>query len=151
MNRRPLLLLPILTACQSVEVGRSTTLVGVIATVDPQAREVLLRGQAGAQTGSLLNIIAERSVQRLHELKADDRVTAGYYQALAAQAVRPGAPGSQRFAGVAVAREASRSGGEVTRVRSGRVTITEVDRLSRTLFRAQAFRRLRSIPLGQRE
>jgi hypothetical protein len=47
--------------------------------------------------------------------------------------VRPGAPGNPPFGGVAVAREASRPGGEVTRVRSGRVTITEVDRLGGTV------------------
>lgn len=133
MNRRPLLLLPFLAACQSVEVDRTTTLVGVIETVDPRAREILLRGQAGAQTGKLLTVIAGRGVQRIDQLKPGDRVTVRYYQALAAQAVRPGAPGSQPFAGVAVAREASRPGGEVTRVRSGRVTITEVDRLGGTV------------------
>jgi hypothetical protein len=133
MNRRPLLLLPFLAACQSVEVDRTTTLVGVIETVDPRSRELLLRGQAGAQTGKLLTVIAGRAVQRMDQLKPGDRVTVRYYQALAAQAVRPGAPGNPPFAGVAVAREASRPGGEVTRVRSGRVTITEVDRLGGTV------------------
>ena len=133
MNRRPLLLLPLLAACQSVETERTTTLVGVIETVDPQTREVLLRGDAGAQSGKLLTVVAGRGVQRLNQLKAGDRVTVRYYQALAAQAVRPGAPGSQPFAGVAIQREAARPGGEVTRVRSGRVTITEVDRLGGTV------------------
>ena len=133
MNRRPLLLLPFLAACQSVEVERTTTLVGVIETVDPQAREVLLRGQAGAQTGKLVTLVAGRGVQRLNEIKSGDRVTGRYFQALAAQAVPAGAPGSQPFAGVAIAREASRPGGEITRVRAGRVTITDVDRLGGTV------------------
>lgn len=133
MKRRPLLLLPLLAACQSVEAERTITLVGVIETVDPQSRELLLRGQAGAQTGVLLTVIAGRAVQRLNQLKPGDHVTVRYYQALAAQATRPGAPGSQPFAGVAIQREAARPGGEVTRVRSGRVTITEVDRLGGTV------------------
>jgi hypothetical protein len=133
MKRRPLLLLPFLAACQSMEAERTTTLVGVIETVDPQSRELLLRGQAGAQTGKLVTLVAGRGVQRMDQLRAGDRVTVRYYQALAAQAVPPGAPGSQPFAGVAIAREASRPGGEVTRVRSGRVTITEVDRLGGTV------------------
>jgi hypothetical protein len=133
MNRRPLLLLPFLAACQSVEVERTTTLVGVVETVDPQSREVLLRGQGGAQTGKLLTVIAGRAVQRLNQVKPGDRVTVRYYQALAAQAVRAGAPGSQPFAGVAIQREAARPGGEITRVRAGRVTITEVDRLGGTV------------------
>ncbi|MEO3473084.1 hypothetical protein AAFN86_14535 [Roseomonas sp. CAU 1739] len=133
MKRRPLLLLPFLAACQSVEVERTTTLVAVVETVDQQAREVLLRGQAGAQTGKLVTVVAGRAVQRLNQIKAGDRVTVRYYQALAAQAVPAGAPGSQPFAGVAIAREATRPGGEVTKVRSGRVTITEVDRLGGTV------------------
>lgn len=133
MKRRPLLLLPFLAACQSMETDRTTTLVGVVETVDPRSRELLLRGQAGAQTGKLLTVIAGRAVRRLDQVKPGDRVTVRYYQALAAQAVRPGAPGSQPFAGAAVQREAGRPGGEVTRVLSGRVTITEVDRLGGTV------------------
>lgn len=133
MKRRPLLLLPFLAACQSVEVERTTTVVGVVETVDPQSREVLLRGQGGAQTGKLLSFIAGRAVQRLDQIKPGDRVTVRYYQALAAQAVQAGAPGSQPSAGLAVQREATRPGGEVTLVRSGRVTITEVDRLGGTV------------------
>ncbi|WP_198370079.1 hypothetical protein [Roseomonas rosulenta] len=133
MQRRTLLILPLLAACTSVEAERTTTLVGVVETVDPQAREILLRGQGGAQTGKLLTVVAGRAVQRLDQIRSGDRVTVRYYQALAAQAVRPGAPGSIPFAGVAIAREASRPGGEVTRVRSGRVTITDVDRLGGTV------------------
>jgi len=133
MYRRPFLLLPFLATCQSVEVERTTTLVGVMETVDPQAREVLLRGQSGAQTGKLVTLVAGRAVRRLNDLKPGDRATVRYFQALAAQAVPAGAPGSQPFAGAAIARDASRPGGEVTRVRAGRVTITEVDRLGGTV------------------
>lgn len=133
MRRRPLLLLPFLAACQSMDTDRTTTLVGVVETVDARSRELLLRGQAGAQTGKLLTVIAGRAVQRLDQIKPGDRVTVRYYQALAAQAVRPGAPGGQPFAGTSIRREAERPGGEVTRVRSGRVTITDVDRLGGTV------------------
>ncbi|GGJ43489.1 hypothetical protein [Neoroseomonas lacus] len=133
MQRRSLLILPLLAACTSVDVDRTTTIVGVVETVDPQSREILLRGQGGAQTGKLVTLIAGRGVQRLNQIKAGDRVTVRYYQALAARAVRPGAPGGQPFAGVAIAREAERPGGEVTRVRAGRVTITDVDRLGGTV------------------
>jgi hypothetical protein len=133
MQRRSLVLLPLLAACTAVEAERTTTLVGVVETVDQQSREILLRGQAGAQTGKLLTLVAGRGVQRLNQIKSGDRVTVRYYQALAARAVRSGAPGSQPFAGVAVAREAERPGGEITRVRAGRVTITDVDRLGGTV------------------
>lgn len=133
MQRRSLLLLPLLAACQSVEADRTTTVVGVVETVDPASRELLLRGQAGAQTGKLLTLVAGRAVRRLDQIKSGDRVTVRYHQALAARAVRAGSPGSQPFAGMAIQREAARPGGEITLVRAGRVTITDVDRLGGTV------------------
>jgi hypothetical protein len=137
MNRRSFALLPLalpaLAACASVNVEQTTTLVGVVETVDVTAREVLLRGQAGAQSGALLTMVVGRAVQKLDRIRPGDRVTVRYYQALAAQAVRPLAGSNQPFAGVAIAREADRPGGEVTRVRSGRVTITAVDRATDTV------------------
>ena len=55
MNRRSLLLLPLLAACApAVELEQTVTAVAVVETIDQQSREVLLRGQAGAQTGTLL-------------------------------------------------------------------------------------------------
>lgn len=132
IRRRHILVAPAalgaLGACQSVEAEQVTTLSGVIETVDVQAREVLLRGQGGAQSGALLTFIAGRGVQRLAQLRPGDRVTVRYYQAIAARAVTPLSEAQPPFAGVEVAREASRPGGEITRVRAGRVTITAVDR-----------------------
>ncbi len=132
MKRRFILMLPLslplLAACQSVDVAQVTTLVGVVETVDPATREMLVRGQGGAQSGALLTMVVGRAVQRLNQIRPGDRVTVRYYQALAAQAVRPLAGSNQPFAGMSIAREADRPGGEVTRVRSGRVTITAVDR-----------------------
>lgn len=137
MKRRLLLAfplaLPVLSACRSVDVEQVTTLVGVVETVDLSSREILLRGQAGAQSGALLTMVVGRGVQRLNQIRPGDRVTVRYYQALAAQAVRPLAGASQPFANVTVAREAARPGGEVTRVRSGRVTITALDRDTATV------------------
>jgi len=135
MKRRSLfilpLALPVLSAC--VQAEQTTTMVGVVETIDPRAREVLIRGQAGAQSGALLTVIAGRAVERLDQIRPGDRVTATYYQAIAAQVVRPLSPRSQPFEGVAIAREAQRPGGEVTRVRSGRVTITALDRATSTV------------------
>ena len=137
MKRRALLAfplaLPLLSACASVDVEQTTTLVGVVETVDPASREVLLRGQAGAQSGALLTMIAGRAVQRLNQIRPGDRVTVSYFQAIAAQAVRPLAGAAQPFAGMTIAREANRPGGEVTRVRSGCVTITAVDQATATV------------------
>ena len=133
MQRRSLLLLPLLAACASVDVEQVTTVVGVVETVDRQTREVLLRGQGGAQTGMLLTVIAGRGVQRFDEVRPGSRVTVSYYQALAAQVARPLESSPEPFAGVGFARNADRPGGEVTRVRAGRVVVTAVDAASGTV------------------
>ena len=133
MNRRPLLLtalvLPILASCASVDTSQTTTIHAVVETVDPVTRQILLRGNDGAQNGALVTMVVGKAVQRLNEIHSGDRVTAVYYQALAAQMARPLSSGTEPFAGVAVARNdtAELPGGEITRVRQGRVTITAVD------------------------
>jgi hypothetical protein len=132
MYRRCLLLasvvLPLAAACQSIDVQQTTTMNGVVETVDPASRELLLRGGGGAQSGLLLSMIVGPQVQRLNEIRAGDRVTATYYQALAAQMVNVFSSTSQPFEGVTVDRRdvAERPGGQVTRVRRGRVVITAV-------------------------
>lgn len=135
MKRRSLLLLavavPALAGC--IQVEQTTTFVGVVETLDPVAREVLIRGDGGSQRGALLTVIAGRGVQRLNQIRPGDRVTVQYYQAVAAQLARPLSMARPPFEGVTVAREAQRPGGEVTVVRSGRVTITAVDRASGTV------------------
>jgi hypothetical protein len=130
MKRRALLFaplaLPLLASCRSVDTAQTTTIVAVVETVDQTSREVLLRGDAGSQAGVLLTVIAGRAVQRLAEIKSGDRVTVVYYQALAASAVRPFAGTNAPSGDMMVIRNAERPGGEVTRVLSGRVTVTAV-------------------------
>lgn len=134
MKRRSLLALPVaLTACASVNTEQTTTLVGVVETLDPTAREVLIRGSAGAQSGALLTMVAGRAVRRFNQIRPGDRVTVVYFQAIAAQAVRPLSTAATPFAGMSIAREADRPGGEITRVRSGRVTITALDPATNTV------------------
>jgi hypothetical protein len=133
MNRRTLILnaalLPVLAACASVNTQQTTTINAVIETLDPSTRQILLRGNGGAQSGALLTMIAGNGVQRFNELHSGDRVTVTYYQALAAKVVSPLAGTKQAFENVQVDRNttAERPGGEITRVRQGRVTITAVD------------------------
>lgn len=132
MYRRALLiapaLLPFLAACQSVDVQQATTMHGVVETVDPVSRELLLRGDGGSQSGILMSMIVGPQVQRLGEIRAGDHVVATYYQALAAQVVNVFSSSSPPFEGVTVDRRdtADRPGGLVTRVRRGRVVITAV-------------------------
>ena len=133
MDRRATLIgalaLPLLASCRSVDAEQTTTVNAVVETVDPASRELLLRGSGGAQSGALLSMIVGQRVQRLNQIRPGDRVTVKYYQALAAQAVTPFSRTSEPFEGVTVDRRqtAERPGGEVTRVRRGRVTITAVD------------------------
>ncbi len=132
MHRRAILqataILLSVTACASVDVQQTTTMNGVVETVDPVSRELLLRGAGGAQSGALISMIVGPQVQRLNEIKPGDRVTATYYQALAAQVVNVFSPDAPPFQGVTLDRRdtAQRPGGLVTRVRRGRVVITAV-------------------------
>ncbi|TCH98281.1 hypothetical protein EJV46_13935 [Roseococcus sp. SYP-B2431] len=131
MKRRTVLLgsFSALVACRSVDAEQTTTINAVVETVDPRSREILLRGGGGAQSGALLSMVASQRVQRLGEIRPGDRVRVRYFQALAAQAVTPLSRSSLPFEGVTVDRRetAERPGGEITRVRRGRVTITAVD------------------------
>src|ERR1700761_1744752 len=133
MYRRSILiassLLPLMTACASVDTQQTTTINAVVETVDPVTRQILLRGDRGSQSGALVTMVVSPEVKRLNEIHSGDHVTATYYQALAAQVVNVMSPNSQPFEGVAVSRNdvADRPGGRVTRVRQGRVTITAVD------------------------
>lgn len=133
MKRRTLTLgawlLLAVTACASVDTEQTTTVNAVVETVDTGSRELLLRGDNGSQSGSLLSMIVGSHVTRLNEVHPGDHVTVTYYQALAAKVVSPLGGSNQPFAGVTLARNdtAERPGGELTRVRSGRVTITSVD------------------------
>jgi hypothetical protein len=125
------LALPLLASCgsPSVDTSQTSTMNAVVETVDPVSRELLLRSGTGGQSGALRSMVVSSRVQRLGQVKPGDRVTVRYYQALAAQAVKPSSSASPPFEGVNVDRRetAGRPGGEVTRVRRGRVTITAVD------------------------
>ena len=133
MNRRTLLLgvcvLTALAACASVDTQQTTTVNAVVETVDPVSRELLLRGDNGAQSGQLLSMIVGSHVTRLNEVHPGDHVRVTYYQALAAKVVSPLAGSNQPFSSTALSRNdmAERPGGELTKVHSGRVTITAVD------------------------
>ena len=133
MYRRSFLLasgvLPLLAACASVNTQQTTTLNAVVETVDPVTRQILLRGDGGSQQGALVTMVVSPAVRRLNEIHSGDHVIATYYQALAAQVASVTSPAAPAFAGVAVSANdtAERPGGEITRVRQGRVTITAVD------------------------
>ena len=101
MYRRSILLmsaaLPLFAACASVDTSETTTVQGVVETVDPGARELLLRGNGGAQSGALLTMVVGSQVQRLNEIHPGDKVNVSYYQAIAAQVVNVFSPTSQPF------------------------------------------------------
>lgn len=133
MKRRHLIigsaLLTVLSACASVNTQQTTTINAVVETVDPVAREILLRGDGGSQSGALVTMVVSPAVTRLRDIHAGDHVIAIYYQALAARVANALSSTTQPFEGVTIAPNATveRPGGELTRVRQGRVTITAVD------------------------
>src|SRR3954452_18952132 len=98
MNRRSLLLtmggLSLVGGCVSVDTEQTTTINAVVETVDPNSRELLLRGDSGAQSGRLVSVVVSPRVQRLNQIRPGDHVTVTYYQAIAAQVVNAlsGAP-----------------------------------------------------------
>ena len=67
--------LALVAGCRSVDVQQATVMNGVVETVDPASRELLLRGQGGAQSGALLSMIVGPQVQRLDQIRPGDRVT----------------------------------------------------------------------------
>jgi hypothetical protein len=107
----------------------------VVETVDPASRELLLRGDSGSQSGPLLSMVVGSHITRLNEVHPGDHVRVTYYQALAAKVVSPLAGSNQPISDAGVSRNdmAERPGGELTRVRSGRVKITAVDPASGTV------------------
>jgi hypothetical protein len=126
-----------ITACAaSVDTEQTTTIVAVVETVDPVSRELLLRGDAGAQSGRLVSMLVSPRVQRLNEVHPGDHVRVTYYQALAAQVVNvfsgPAQP-SMQASTLSIAGSAERPGGLATRVRHGRVVITAVDHATNTV------------------
>ena len=48
---------PLVAACQSIDVQQTTTMSGVVETVDAASGELLLRGDGGSQSGVLLSMI----------------------------------------------------------------------------------------------
>src|SRR3954468_21231084 len=139
MKRRSLLWalggFSVVTGCASVDAEQTTTGNAVVETVDPSSRELLLRGDSGAQSGRLLSVVVSPRVQRLDQIRPGDHVRVTYYQAIAAQVVNAFSSAAQTAETGSISRgeTATRPNGEVTRVRRGRVTITAVDPATNTV------------------
>lgn len=134
MKRRSLLLAFVGTsavaACASVDTEQTTSVHAIVETVDPNSRELLVRGDAGAQSGRLVSMVVSPRVQRLDQIRPGDHVLVTYYQAIAANVVNAfsgSASVPADTSSVYRGETASRPNGEVTRVRRARVTITAVD------------------------
>jgi hypothetical protein len=119
------LLLSVLGACQSpapppTSVARTKQLAATVESVDMTTRQVLLRTPAGARA----TVVAGPEVRNLPQLRAGDRVTVTYQEAVAVQMAQPGtAP--PNAAAVATQRAAlgQLPGGAVGGVVTARVTV----------------------------
>jgi hypothetical protein len=67
-----LIVLPPVAACQSLDDQRTTMVNGVVETVDPNSRELLIRGGV-AQTGARMSMIVGPQIQHLNETQPQDR------------------------------------------------------------------------------
>ncbi len=152
LTRRAALILPLgllpLAACEttpppappappptSAAVSDEVTIRAIVETVDRTKREVLLRGQDGAQSGALVTMRVGRDVQNFNQIRSGDRVTVRYIVAVAA-AIAPatsrGTAPAREIAGVRAAPGERPAGavGELTRVR---VRVTAVDQATNTV------------------
>ncbi len=152
LNRRTALLLPmgLLAACettpaptpapqpappQAAVVSDEITLNAIVETVDRTKREVLLRGQDGAQSGRLVTVRVGRQVQNFNQIRSGDRVTVRYMVAVAAAIAPATSAGTRPTATVAAMRAApgERPAGAVGDLVRVRVRITDIDRATNTV------------------
>jgi hypothetical protein len=122
------LLLAVLGACQSpapppTHVSQTRQLVATVETVDMSTRQVLLRTPDGTRA----TVVAGPEVRNLPQLRAGDRVTVTYQEAVAVQMAQPGA--APPNAAALVTQRAALGqlpGGAVSGVVSARVTVNSV-------------------------
>jgi hypothetical protein len=122
------LLLSALGACQSpapppTSVAHTKQLVATVESVDMSTRQVLLRTPDGARA----TVVAGPEVRNLPQLRAGDRVTISYQEAIAVQMAQPGSAPPDAAALVAQrAVPGQLPGGAVRGVVAARVTVVSV-------------------------
>ncbi len=121
-------LLSALCACQSpapppTNVAHTRQLVATVESVDMSTRQVLLQTPNGARA----TVVAGPEVRNLTQLRAGDRVTVTYQEAIAVQMARPGS--APPDAAALVAQRAALGqlpGGAVRSVVAARVTVVSL-------------------------
>lgn len=123
------LLLFVLGACQSpappppTHVAQTRQLIATVETVDMTTRQVLLRTPDGARA----TVVAGPEVRNLPQLRAGDRVTVIYQEAVAVQMAQPGtAPPNAAALMTERAALGQLPGGAVRGVVTARVTVVSV-------------------------
>jgi hypothetical protein len=122
------LLLSVLGACQSpapspTHVALTRQLVATVESVDMSTRQVLLRTPGGA----LATVVAGPEVRNLPQLRAGDRVTVTYQEAVAVQMAQPGtAPLNAAALVTQRAAQGQLPAGAVSGVVTARVTVVSV-------------------------
>jgi hypothetical protein len=152
LNRRMALMLPlgVLVACETTPppapmpappppaaavISDDVTVNAIVETVDRTKREVLLRGQDGAQSGALVTVRVGSQVRNFNQIRSGDRVTVRYLRAVAAAIAPANSPGARPAAAVAAVRapRGERPAGAVGDIVRTRVRITSVDPATNTV------------------
>jgi len=110
-----------------------TTITGTVESVDPEKREVTLKGPQGSK----ITLEADKSVKRFNEVKPGDTVQVTYYQSVAAELREPTAEEKANpltvESGSARAAQTSEPAAGVARRVTAVVTIESIDRSAQTI------------------
>jgi hypothetical protein len=133
--------------------SEEVTLRAIVETVDRTKREVLLRGQDGAQSGALVTVRVGSQVRNFNQIRSGDRVTVRYIIAVAAAIAPATSPGTRPAAAVAGVRapRGERPAGAVGDLVRARVRITAIDQATNTVSFVGPANRPRTVVLKRPE
>jgi len=122
-------LAPGLAAAQGAVVASTAERTAIVETVNMTERSVLLRGDAGAQSGVLATVVVGPQVRNLAQIRPGDRVVVTVTDAIAASFARPNEnlPATGAAAVATRAPEGARPGASVTEAKRMRVRVDGVD------------------------
>lgn len=112
-----------LAAQKHVAESKPVTVTATIEAIDPATRVVTLKGP----DGNSVDVTAPEQMEGFKKLKVGDQVTATYYNAVAVQVRKPGAPAPSTEPSTTTSRKEFTPGSETRRQQTFSVTVESVD------------------------